>query len=78
MLRIAVAVLCTPKLRILLFLDPWLWNAVTQNRPAELLAKFFDAELRASNKGQSEERLEATLDRALILFRYISVRCDAP
>ena len=43
-------------------------------RPAELIAKFLDAELRAGNKGQTEEELELLLDRALILFRYISVR----
>ena len=33
-----------------------------------------DAELRAGAKGQSEEQLEATLDKALMLFRYIQVR----
>jgi hypothetical protein len=43
-------------------------------RPAELIAKFLDVELRAGNKGQTEEELELLLDRALILFRYISVR----
>ena len=32
-----------------------------------------DAELRAGAKGQSEEQLEATLDKALMLFRYIQV-----
>lgn len=44
------------------------------NKPAELIAKFIDGELRMGNKGQTEEELEATLDRALILFRYIQVR----
>ena len=44
-----------------------------QNKPAELIAKFIDAKLRAGNKGQTDEELEATLDKALMLFRYISV-----
>ena len=44
------------------------------NKPAELIAKFLDHELRSGNKGQSEEELDANLDRALLLFRYISVR----
>ena len=39
-----------------------------------MIAKFIDAELRAGNKGQTDEELETTLDKALILFRYISVR----
>lgn len=43
------------------------------NKPAELIAKFLDHELRAGNKGQSEEELDANLDKALLLFRYISV-----
>ncbi len=43
-------------------------------RPAELIAKFLDAELRSGNKGQTEEEMESLLDKALILFRYISVR----
>ncbi|KAH7426369.1 hypothetical protein KP509_11G098900 [Ceratopteris richardii] len=42
-----------------------------QNRPAELIAKFIDAMLRAGNKSMSEEELENTLDRVLILFRFI-------
>ena len=42
-------------------------------RPAELIAKYVDVELRAGNKGQTEEELETTLDKALMLFRYISV-----
>lgn len=44
------------------------------NKPAELIAKFLDHELRAGSKGQSEEELDANLDKALLLFRYISVR----
>ncbi|KAF5825773.1 Cullin, partial [Dunaliella salina] len=43
-----------------------------QNKPAELIAKFIDAKLRAGNKGQTEEELDAQLDKALLLFRYIS------
>eukprot|EP00899_Mesostigma_viride_P022837 jgi/Mesvir1/3738/Mv15014-RA.1 len=42
-----------------------------QNRPAELIAKFIDALLKAGNKGGSEEELEATLDAVLVLFRFI-------
>ncbi|KAK4770839.1 hypothetical protein SAY87_031371 [Trapa incisa] len=42
-----------------------------QNRPAELIAKFLDEKLRAGNKGISEEELEITLDRVLVLFRFI-------
>ena len=46
-------------------------------RPAELIAKFLDAELRSGKKGQTEEEMEILLDKALILFRYISV-CPPP
>ncbi|XP_052182282.1 cullin-4-like [Diospyros lotus] len=42
-----------------------------QNRSAELIAKFLDEKLRAGNKGTSEEELEGTLDRVLVLFRFI-------
>eukprot|EP00271_Cylindrocystis_brebissonii_P008559 TRINITY_DN22947_c0_g1_i1.p1 TRINITY_DN22947_c0_g1~~TRINITY_DN22947_c0_g1_i1.p1 ORF type:complete len:827 (-),score=185.08 TRINITY_DN22947_c0_g1_i1:668-3148(-) len=42
-----------------------------QNRPAELIAKFIDARLRAGNKGTSDEELEGVLDRVLVLFRFI-------
>ncbi len=52
-------------------------TAILPGRPAELIAKFLDAELRAGNKGQTEEELELLLDRALILFRYISVRSQS-
>ena len=60
--------------------DGWYWELgaaiphlqpLPVHRPAELVAKFMDAELRAGNKGQSDEELEATLDKALMLFRYI-------
>lgn len=46
---------------------------VLQNRPAELIAKFLDEKLRAGNKGTSEEELESTLDKVLVLFRFIQV-----
>eukprot|EP01023_Acetabularia_acetabulum_P049241 TRINITY_DN5249_c0_g1_i7.p1 TRINITY_DN5249_c0_g1~~TRINITY_DN5249_c0_g1_i7.p1 ORF type:complete len:627 (+),score=66.81 TRINITY_DN5249_c0_g1_i7:256-1881(+) len=42
-----------------------------ENKPAELIAKFIDSKLRSGSKGQTEEELEASLDSALILFRYI-------
>lgn len=47
------------------------------NKPAELIAKFLDNELRAGNKSQNEEELEGVLDKALLLFRYISVSRQA-
>lgn len=42
------------------------------NKPAELVAKFIDAKLRGS-KGVNEGELEASLDKALVLFGYIQV-----
>eukprot|EP00955_Chlamydomonas_euryale_P023541 248929-Chlamydomonas_euryale.AAC.1 len=42
-----------------------------QSKPAELIAKFIDAQLRMGNKGQTEEELEGLLDKVLVLFRYI-------
>ena len=41
------------------------------SRPAELVAKFVDATLRSGNKKASDEELEALLERALTLFRYL-------
>lgn len=42
---------------------------------AELVAKFIDADLKSGGKsGKSDDELEATLDKALMLFRYIQVR----
>jgi len=38
-----------------------------------LIAKFIDSKLRAGNKGISEEELEGTLDKVLVLFRFIQV-----
>lgn len=42
-----------------------------ENKPAELIAKFIDGILRTGNKGFTEEQLETTLDKALMLFRFI-------
>ncbi|KAF7803161.1 cullin-4-like [Senna tora] len=42
-----------------------------KNRPAELIARFLDEKLRSGNKGTSEEELEGTLDKVLVLFRFI-------
>lgn len=42
-----------------------------QNKPAELLAKFLDSQLRSGNKEWTDEELEKLLDRVLILFRFI-------
>ena len=44
------------------------------HRPAELVAKFMDNELRSGKDKKSDDMLEQTLDKALMLFRYISVR----
>ena len=52
--------------------SPLLWPQ-RANKPAELIAKFVDAELRG--KITSQEELESTLDQALLLFRFISVWC---
>ncbi len=43
------------------------------HRPAELVAKFMDERLRGGQKGQSDEELDNTLDKALMPFRYIQV-----
>ncbi|KAJ6707764.1 CULLIN-4A [Salix viminalis] len=42
-----------------------------KNRSAELIAKFLDEKLRAGNKVTSEEDLEGTLEKVLVLFRFI-------
>ena len=42
-----------------------------QNRPAELIAKFIDARLRAGRKSTEDAETESALDAALVLFRYI-------
>ncbi|GFS43136.1 cullin4 [Actinidia rufa] len=47
-----------------------------QNQPAELIAKFLDEKLRAGNKGTSEEELEGTLDKVLVLFRFIQLKTE--
>jgi len=40
-----------------------------QNKPAELIAKYVDAKLRAGNKESTEEELERLLDKIMVLFR---------
>jgi cullin-4 len=42
-----------------------------QNRPSELIAKFMDAALRGGNKGLTDEDLDESLDRAVMLFRFV-------
>jgi cullin-4 len=44
---------------------------VRQNKPAELLARHLDAQLRAGNKGSGDDELEGSLNKAMTLFRYI-------
>ncbi|XP_057188568.1 cullin-4A isoform X2 [Triplophysa rosa] len=41
------------------------------NKPAELTAKFVDSKLRAGNKEATEEEMERTLDKIMIIFRFI-------
>ena len=42
------------------------------NKPAEMMAKFFDAKLRTGYKECTEEELEALFDRVMVLFRYVA------
>lgn len=41
------------------------------NKPAELIAKYIDNKLRIGNKESTEEELEKTLDKLMVLFRFI-------
>ena len=41
-----------------------------QNKPAEMIAKYIDAKMRAGNKAMSDDELEKTFRNVLILFRY--------
>ena len=41
-----------------------------QNKPAEMIAKFIDAKMRAGNKAMTDDELEKTFRNVLILFRY--------
>uniref|UniRef100_A0ACB8FJ67 Cullin-4A n=1 Tax=Sphaerodactylus townsendi TaxID=933632 RepID=A0ACB8FJ67_9SAUR len=41
------------------------------NKPAELIAKHVDTKLRAGNKEATDEELERTLDKIMIIFRFI-------
>lgn len=46
------------------------------NKPAELIAKYIDLVMRGGSKAVGavgEDEVESTLDRALVLFRYIQV-----
>lgn len=42
-----------------------------QNRPAELLAKYVDSKLRSGGARMTEDEVEAALDHAMVLFRYL-------
>jgi len=44
---------------------------IRQTRPAELLARFLDGQMR-SQKGMSEEDVEAVLDRVMAIFRHLA------
>lgn len=67
---------CLPPLAAAaLLIDPCAANPRSKDKPAELVAKYIDARLRAGgNKGLSEGELEEALDAALGLFRLINVR----
>lgn len=41
-----------------------------QNKPAEMIAKYIDAKMRAGNKAMTDDELEKTFRNVLILFRY--------
>lgn len=41
------------------------------NRPAELLAKYFDSKIRSTAKRNNDEDLETTVDKLLPVFRYL-------
>jgi len=49
-------------------------NEGDNNKPAELIAKFLDAKLRAGSKGGTEEELEVLFDRVIVLFRFIQAK----
>lgn len=42
-----------------------------QNKPAELIAKYVDAQLKSGNKEWSDEEMDKLLDKVMVLFRYI-------
>eukprot|EP00035_Acanthoeca_spectabilis_P033208 m.22368 g.22368 ORF g.22368 m.22368 type:complete len:737 (-) comp5805_c0_seq2:342-2552(-) len=42
------------------------------NRPAEMMAKFFDSKLRTGYKECSEDELEDMFDRVMVLFRFLN------
>jgi cullin-4 len=45
-----------------------------EHKPAELIAKYVDARMKEGSKTMTDAQLEADLDKALVLFRYIQVR----
>lgn len=42
-----------------------------QNKPAEYIAKYVDSALKSGNKSATEEELDRTMDKIMVLFRYI-------
>ena len=42
------------------------------NKPAEMMAKFFDSKLRTGYKDCSEEGLDALFDSVMVLFRFVN------
>ncbi|XP_076820896.1 cullin-4A-like [Clavelina lepadiformis] len=42
-----------------------------QNKPAELIAKYVDQKMKSGNKEATESELDRTLDRIMLLFRFI-------
>ena len=42
------------------------------NKPAEMIAQFFDAKLRTGYKELTEEKLDEIFDRVMVLFRFIN------
>jgi cullin-4 len=42
------------------------------NKPAEMIAQFFDAKLRKGYKELTEEKLDEIFDRVMVLFRFIN------
>uniref|UniRef100_A0A7S2RUN5 Cullin-4 n=1 Tax=Mucochytrium quahogii TaxID=96639 RepID=A0A7S2RUN5_9STRA len=46
-----------------------------ENRPAELIAKYIDRQLRSGSKGVSgEEEVETLLDKVVVLFRFLNAK----
>ncbi|CAI8003654.1 Cullin-4A [Geodia barretti] len=43
-----------------------------QNKPAELIAKYVDVQLRSGNKEWTDEQMERLMDKVMVLFRFIN------